>query len=107
MAAADEEPLYDVTVNVHKDAKQGYGIYFTQRNGTIVVTKLDPGSEAEAAGVQERDILVSVKDLDNVVPAESPGMEVIVTTANYQPALQLVRTMKYAQLRFRSPGFGD
>lgn len=104
---ADEEPLYDVTVNIHKDKQNGYGIYFTQRNGTIVVTKLDKGSEAERAGVQERDILVSVKDLDNIVPAEKPGMEVIVSTANYQPALQLVRTMNYAQLRFRSPGFDD
>ena len=104
---ADEEPLYDVTVNIHKDKQNGYGIYFTQRNGTIVVTKLDKGSEAERAGVQERDILVSVKDLDNIVPAEKPGMEVIVSTANYQPALQLGHTMNYAQLRFRSPGFDD
>ena len=48
---ADEEPLYDVTVNIHKDKQNGYGIYFTQRNGTIVVTKLDKGSEAERAGV--------------------------------------------------------
>ena len=58
--ADDEEPAYDVAVNVHKGA-EGYGIYFTQKDGKITVTKLDKDSEAERAGVQPKDELVSIQ----------------------------------------------
>ena len=44
-------------------------------------------------------------DLDGKVPAEAPGQRVKVTPENYQPALALVRTMKYCRLEFKSPGF--
>ena len=40
----------DVIINVHK-GQGGYGIYFAQREEGMVVTKLDPGSEAMKAGV--------------------------------------------------------
>ena len=44
----DGDPQYDVAVNVMK-GKDGYGIYFTNKDGQIRVTKLDAGSEAERA----------------------------------------------------------
>lgn len=93
------EPEYDVAVQVHKGAN-GYGIYFTQANGTIKVTKLDDGSEAQMAGVQCGDILYSVQDLDKILPQEAPGSEVIVDSTNYQQTLQLVRNMNYCRLAF-------
>jgi len=93
------EPEYDVAVQVHKGAN-GYGIYFTQANGTIKVTKLDDGSEAQMAGVQCGDILYSVQDLDNVLPQEAPGSEVVVNGINYQQTLHMVRQMKYCRLAF-------
>ena len=106
MAAAEEEPHYDVAVNVHK-GKDGYGIYFTQREGRITVTKLDKDSEAERAGVQPKDELVSVMDLDKKFPEENPGAKVYVGPTNYQAALNLVRNMKYCRLEFRSDGFAQ
>ena len=51
---AEEEPEYDVAVNVHKGA-DGYGIYFNSSGGIIKVTKLDADSEAVRAGVQKGD----------------------------------------------------
>ena len=95
------DPEYDVAVNVHK-GQDGYGIYFTQRDGGIMVTKLDKGSEAERAGVQQGDMLVSVMDLDKVMPPDDPGKKVTVTGGNYQEALQLVRQMKYCRLEFKA-----
>lgn len=104
---AEEDALdYDVSVNVHKGS-DGYGIYFTQKEGIIRVTKLDTGSEAERSGVRVNDVLVSVKDLDNLLPAEAPGMRIDVNPQNYQAALNLVRSMKYCELRFKAPGFDD
>ena len=100
---ADDD--YDVMVNVRK-GQEGYGIYFCQREGTISVTKIDKNSEAERAGVQPKDILVSVQDLDKKLPAEDPGGLVKVSAANYQAALQMVRSMEYCSLRFKAPGFG-
>ena len=97
--AMADEPQYDVAINVHKGAT-GYGIYFTQHNSEIRVTKLDAGSEAERAGVQAGDLLYSVQDLDKRLPLESPGAEVVVNQANYQASLQLVREMKYCRLCF-------
>ena len=81
-----EDIVYDVAVNVHK-GQDGYGIYFTQREGIISVTKLDAGSEAVRSGVQIGDLLVSVQDLDKKLPVEEPGKEIPVTTDNYQAAL--------------------
>ena len=86
--------------------ENGYGIYFTQKNGVIHVTKIDVGSEAERSGVQVGDMLHSVQDLNRKLPADQPGEEVVVGTHNYQAALQLVRTMKYCRLTFRTAGFG-
>ena len=103
--ADDEEPAYDVAVNVHKGA-EGYGIYFTQKDGKITVTKLDKDSEAERAGVQPKDELASIQDLDKVYPTAAPGTKVAVSVDNYQEALNMVRQMKYCRLEFRSPGFG-
>ena len=101
---SEECPPWDVSVNVHK-GPEGYGIYFTQKDGMVKVTKLDKGSEAEKAGVQPGDELNSVKDLEGKLPPDDPGGEVIVGQHNYQAALSLVRTMKYCCLTFRSPGF--
>ena len=56
MADEDEEGLEpDVTINIHK-GRDGYGIYFAQQDGAMVVTKLDPASEAVKAGVQVGDV---------------------------------------------------
>ena len=55
----DDDPAWDVAVNVQK-GKNGYGIYFTNNTHTITVTKLDMNSEAELAGVQPGDILLSI-----------------------------------------------
>jgi C-terminal processing protease CtpA/Prc len=101
---ADDEPKFDVAVNVYKGA-DGYGIYFTCKDGEISVTKLDPNSEAMRSGVQPGDRLVSVQDLDKKLPLESPGSEVDVSPANYRESLELVRNMKYCRLAFKSPGF--
>ena len=104
--ADEEDPPFDVAIQVHK-GQNGYGIYFTQdAEGTIKVTKLDQGSEAMKAGVRVGDILNSVQDLDKKLPAESPGTEVRVVKENYQASLQMVREMKYCRLTFRSAGFG-
>ena len=104
---ADEEPEYDVAIQVHKDKYgKGYGIYFTQdTDGIIKVTNLDKGSEAEKAGVRIGDILHSVQDLDKVLPEESPGSEIKVSRENYQQSLTQVRAMKYCRLTFQSQGF--
>ena len=95
-----EEP--DVSINCFK-GQNGYGIYFTQSEGGIIVTKLDKNSEAEKAGVQPGDKLLRVQDLDNVLPPESPGTEIIVTSANYQMTLDYVRKMRYCKLSFAAP----
>ena len=100
--ADDDGPDHDVAIQVYK-GQGGYGIYFTQHQGVISVTKLDEGSQAMAAGVQPRDILVSVRDMDCKLPAEAPGAEVVVKDDNYQAALQLVREMKYCRLKFKAP----
>lgn len=105
--ADDEEPLYDVAVNVMKDKANGYGIYFNCSGGKIKVTKLDKGSEAERAGVQANDELVSVQDNDKKFPAESPGKKMVVCAENYQAVLNNVRQMNYCRLEFKAPGFGS
>ena len=99
------EPDYDVAVNVHKHAVNGYGIYFTNKEGVIKVTKLDAGSEAALAGVQANDELVFVQDMNKKLPETDPGSVVEVTAANYQATLQMVRNMTYCRLGFQSPGF--
>lgn len=99
---SDDGPDHDVAIQVYK-GEQGYGIYFTQQNGIISVTKLDSGSQAQQAGVQPRDILVSVRDMDCKLPAEAPGAEVVVQNDNYQATLQLVREMNYCRLKFKAP----
>ena len=99
------EPDYDVAVNVNKHATDGYGIYFTSKDGIIRVTKLDKNSEADRAGVQPNDELIRVQDLDGKLPAENPGAKVDITPANYQATLGLVRNMKYCRLEFRTPAF--
>ena len=98
----DDGPDHDVAIQVYKGSS-GYGIYFAQQNGIISVTKLDEGSQAQMAGVQPKDILVSVRDMDCKLPASAPGAEVVVKDDNYQAALQLVREMKYCRLKFKSP----
>ena len=61
-----------MTINIHK-GRDGYGIYFAQQDGAMVVTKLDPSSEAVKAGVQVGDRLLRVQDNDKKMPIESPG----------------------------------
>ncbi len=100
-----DERVADITINVHKGA-QGYGIYFTLKDEQISVTKIDRGSPADDAGVQPKDTLIAVQDLDKKLPAEAPGAEVRVNSDNYFAALELVRNMKYARLSFASTGFG-
>ena len=76
----------DVIINVHK-GQGGYGIYFAQREEGMVVTKLDPGSEAMKAGVQPGDWLVKVQDNESKLPVEAPGVEITVTKENYSVRL--------------------
>mgnify|MGYP002701298280 CR=1 FL=1 len=78
----------------------GYGIYFTNKDGIIRVTKLDPGSEAERAGVQPGDILYSVQDNDKRLPLDRPGHAVRVDMSNYQETLQLVRALSHCRRCF-------
>jgi hypothetical protein len=99
----DEEPLADVIINIHK-GQGGYGIYFTQREGQIVVTKVDEGSEAQKAGVQPDDRLVSVQDNDKALPQQNPGGQIFVTLDNYGLVLDLVRSMKHCKMSFLSKG---
>jgi predicted metalloprotease with PDZ domain len=101
--ADDEQPLADVSINIHK-GQGGYGIYFTQREGKVVVTKLDEGSEAQKAGVQPDDRLVSIQDNDKRLPKEDPGAQVFVTLENYGRVLDLVRSMNYCRMSFLSKG---
>ena len=96
------EVPYDIAINIHKGAN-GYGIYFTQNETGITVTKLDKGSEAEKAGVQPGDRLLRVQDLDKKLPPNDPGGEIFVTSSNYQETLDFVRKMKYCKLSFASP----
>ena len=67
---------------MHK-GQNGYGIYFSQKDDKMVVTKLDVKSEAEKAGVQPGDRLIKVRDLDGKLPAEDPGAAIEVTKENY------------------------
>jgi predicted metalloprotease with PDZ domain len=92
----------DVMVNVHK-GQQGYGIYFTLKEPDIIVTAIDQGSEAQKAGVQPKDLLISVMDHDKKYPEDNPGAVIRIDKDNYHSALDLVRKMKYVQLAFRSP----
>ena len=124
----------DVIINVHK-GQDGYGIFFAQREEGMVVTKLDPNSEAMKAGVQPGDWLVKVQDNESKLPLDAPGVEVTVTKENYsvrlpadypcparlhslsglllglQVTLNMVRGMRYAKLSFCSSAmasaFGD
>ncbi|KAL1518683.1 hypothetical protein AB1Y20_002970 [Prymnesium parvum] len=97
--ASTPEP--DVMVQVMK-GKNGYGIYFTQSSSTIIVTKLDKGSEAEKAGVQPGDRLLRVQDLDKLLPPADPGGEIILTAQNYQQTLDYVRKMNRCKFFFLS-----
>ena len=96
---SEEDPQYDVAVNVMK-GNDGYGIYFTNANGVIRVTKLDVGSEAHRAGVVAGDILYSVQDNDKKLPLDRPGEPIVVDINNYSETLQLVRQMKNCRLCF-------
>lgn len=98
---ADTDILPDVIINIHK-GQQGYGIYFVQTKAKIVVTKLDKGSQAEQAGVQPGDQLISVQDLDSKLPLNNPGSEIRVMDDNYQETLDLVRAMKHCRMSFAS-----
>jgi len=100
---AQEPPFADVIINVHK-GQGGYGIYFTQRDGNIVVTKVDVGSEAQKAGVLMDDRLVAVQDNDRLLPVEDPGAPVFVSLDNYAVVLNFVRNMKHCRLSFLSKG---
>lgn len=100
---ADEQPLADVIINIHK-GQGGYGIYFMQREGKVVVIKVDEGSEAQKAGVQPDDQLIAVQDNDKVLPKEDPGTTVFVTMQNYAHVLDLVRNMKHCRISFLSKG---
>jgi len=100
---ADEQPLADVIINIHK-GQGGYGIYFMQREGKVVVIKVDEGSEAQKAGVQPDDQLIAVQDNDKVLPKEDPGTAVFVTIQNYAHVLDLVRNMKHCRISFLSKG---
>jgi len=102
MADDEEAEEPDVMIQVYK-GQNGYGIYFTQNDTGITVTKLDKGSEAEKAGVQPGDRLLRVQDLDKVLPPNDPGSEILVTAQNYQATLDYVRKMKYCKLSFASP----
>jgi hypothetical protein len=97
------EPLADVIINIHK-GRNGYGIYFALKDGTVTVTRLDEGSEAQKAGVQVGDMLVFVQDNDNKVPDAQPGTPVYVTSENYSEVLNYVRVMKHCRLAFLSQG---
>ena len=99
----------DVIVNVHK-GQTGFGIYFTCKQSGVYVTRVDPNSEADRAGVQVDDRLVTVQDNDCRLPVESaadnvgPGIPVAVSPANYQHILSLVRQMNYCRFSFISAG---
>mmetsp|Transcript_853 Transcript_853/g.1247 ORF Transcript_853/g.1247 Transcript_853/m.1247 type:complete len:99 (-) Transcript_853:13-309(-) len=95
----NDEPFADVIINVHK-GQNGYGIYFTQRNGEIVVTKLDQGSEAQKAGVQIDDRLIAIQDNDKLLPEETPGAPIYVNSDNYYRALDVVRSISYCRMSF-------
>lgn len=93
---ADEGLQADVMVRVMK-GQNGFGIYFTQRGPTVLVTKLDKGSEAEKAGVQPGDRLLRVQDLDQQLPRSNPGCEIILTADNYHETIDYVRQMRYCK----------
>ena len=70
---AEEEPEYDVAVNVHKGA-DGYGIYFNSSGGIIKVTKLDADSEAVRAGVQRGDEVRETRHTRHTLNARTPAL---------------------------------
>merc|ERR1712087_878743 len=92
---------YDVTINIHK-GQNGYGIYFTQKDDGIQVTKLDDNSEAVKAGVQPGDLLVAVEDNQKKLPVDNPGSLVKVSKLNYHSVLEMVRGMTYCKLYFKA-----
>ena len=98
----DDEP--DVSINIHQKKDGGYGITCTQKErGSIVVsivTVVEPGSEAEKAGVLIGDRLISVRDLDGKLPLHSPGVAVVMTQENFSPTLAWVRLAKHCQFCF-------
>ena len=98
----EDEP--DVSINIHQKKDGGYGITCTQKErGSIVVsivTVVEPGSEAEKAGVLIGDRLISVRDLDGKLPVHSPGVAVVMTQENFSPTLAWVRLAKHCQFCF-------
>lgn len=98
----EDEP--DVSINIHQKKNGGYGITCTQKQrGSIVVsivTTVEPGSEAEKAGVLCGDRLISVRDLDGKLPVHSPGVAVVMTQENFSPTLAWVRLAKHCQFCF-------
>ena len=98
----DDEP--DVSINIHQKKDGGYGITCTQKErGSIIasiVTVVEPGSEAEKAGVLIGDRLISVRDLDGKLPLHSPGVAVVMTQENFSPTLAWVRLAKHCQFCF-------
>ena len=98
----DDEP--DVSINIHQKKDGGYGITCTQKErGSIIasiVTVVEPGSEAEKAGVLIGDRLISVRDLDGKLPLHSPGVAIVMTQENFSPTLAWVRLAKHCQFCF-------
>ena len=98
----EDEP--DVSINIHQKKDGGYGITCTQKErGSIIasiVTVVEPGSEAEKAGVLIGDRLISVRDLDGKLPLHSPGVAIVMTQENFSPTLAWVRLAKHCQFCF-------
>jgi len=99
-----EEPA-DVMITVAQRKEGGFGIHFKVAKGTnvIEVEKVEPGSEAEMAGVQSGDVLLRVQDTDGVYPPDAPGTVVTITRAMFfDEHLAIIRKMKHCKFFFRS-----
>jgi len=105
--------IHDIVVNVRQNKlpqenRSGFGLYFyLNENGDVTVKKLDPGSEAELAGVKPGDTLQSIQDVDGKLPLEDPGAEVEVTRELFEGGLSLARAIQYCRFSFKSGEFVD
>src|ERR1041385_6453295 len=73
---------------------------FTRRDGTIVVKAVDPGSNAEAAGLRKDDRIVMIGDTPS---AEIEGLQKTLRRIGQQVPLIVVRGKQPFKLTYRVP----
>ena len=65
-----------------------------ERGGLLVVREVERGSAAEAAGLRPGHRVIKLRDL---LPADAPGTEVAMSSANMQACVELIRVSQFCR----------